>query len=120
MTAAEILREARDLIVRPEAWCRHAQSLGPRGSHCDPWASEVTQRCALGAISAVMGRYCTGSDPAVKTLFKALPPRGGAIYQPIDVESAIINWNDNRDRAHCDVVKVFDTAIALAAVREVK
>lgn len=98
---ARVLREARKLIERPEAWTRGAFA---RSSAQWPVASDDAEAacwCIHGAINRISRIACRedGAMDAKIALRNALP-------------ASIALFNDDPSTTHADVLAAFDRAIA--------
>ena len=110
METKQVLISARKLIEKPEAWCQWSQGLDSNGRWIAPWKEEVVQRCALGAISAVVVKGKRGKirrtidnhHPVAETLSKL--GMSGQMVGPF-----------NNEHTHAEVLAAFDRAIKLAA-----
>lgn len=100
---ADILRAARELISTPEKWTQEWYSRDESGE----WVSLSTASCfcAVGALARASG-LDDASDFEDRTLSKFFERAIGA--------SSIVNWNDDKDRTHAEILAGFDRAIALA------
>jgi hypothetical protein len=106
VTAAEILRNARKLIEKPETWCKGAM-VRRRGDMIYPGPTfspeDGDQYCALGAL-------CVGGPP----------DRGPGFFDAREIlygvndAGSVLDLNDGPHTTHADVLALFDKAIAAA------
>src|SRR6266853_5063736 len=97
-----ILIAARELIEKPEAWCKF--ELARMGS-VPVWSGseDATCFCALGAIVRLLGSATYGS-PVEDALDSAVP--GGF--------ACASDFNDAPTTTHADVLALYDRAIEAA------
>jgi hypothetical protein len=87
---ADVLRRARSLIDAPEKWCKGKLQIGD-------------SFCIEGALRAAASVH----------RYEALPaPAWGLLRQAIG--TSVINWNDDDERTHAEVLAAFSRAIELA------
>jgi hypothetical protein len=88
-----ILKIARDIISKPENWCRFNLAQYHQG---------VWSYCAVGAIDKALQDL--EMDIFRYDVFEAL--------QASMKSNSISEWNDKPNRKHSDVLAAFDSAIA--------
>ncbi len=93
MTAAVILREAAELLSKPDAWIQQAYSRTADGKWCPPTDPDAVCWCVRGAIAKVVGSWL---DSAVKPAEDALRSHLG--------RDGLAQWNDERGRSAPEVV----------------
>jgi hypothetical protein len=93
MTAAEILRNAKELLIR-DGWCQKLL-VSPDGEHC-----------MLGAINSFYRCH--------EHVYRAYQCLRISIGGEHDCPSVLANWNDTPGRTVDEVLAKFDEAIALA------
>jgi len=109
-TAAQVLREARELISDPERWAQGAWAKNAPGHSVQTRAPEAVSWCAAGAIYRCAGN----SDLSIDTrelLYDVI----GSNISP-DSGHVIAEFNDTH--THAEVLEMFDRAIALAEERQ--
>lgn len=97
-TVKQILTAARDLIADRKRWCQYYRGKDENGEYVEGWQKAAKQRCALGAIDAVLKKDCGGS------------PAYFALKSAIDGDIATFN---NRS-THRQVIAKFNEAIKAA------
>lgn len=98
------LQEVRDLLSPPPSWIQGEYNDDP---------TEPTCFCLIGALNHVHDN----NDGVVDSNFwydaHALASLTGITYRREHfVTDVIIEWNDNPERTHTDVLNLLDTAIA--------
>lgn len=106
MTTVEILRAARKLIERPDAWIQGKYARNQAGDPVNPNDPDACKFCGNGAIIRARGSVILRSAGfAAFALDRAI----GASFIP---------WQDAPGRTHDEVLHAFDRAIALAEKEE--
>lgn len=107
-SALEVLKEARQLISKPSAWCRGASARDDFGNPCVPWHPNARRWCAVGALRrAHTGLSVPGGIPIPGAAYlQSFVPEGMTRYASLTV------FNDHPLRTHDEVLAVFDAAIA--------
>lgn len=110
-STAEILREARELISTPEAWCKGGNSFStpsavrraPEGNGYRPAGTEpdAVCWCPSGAINRAAG----GHDAPGRSDAERAFSRAAGVALPF-------RFNDLSTTTHADVLAAFDRAIA--------
>lgn len=100
MNTAEILRAARALIEKPEAWTQGRYCLDANGAVLSYGEQGGVKWCAAGALGAVNGGEC--------------PEEAWDLLQAAGGHWSVTGFNDNPDRTHAEVLAAFDKAIAIA------
>jgi hypothetical protein len=106
MTPAEILKEARKIIARPEAWTKGATARDVNGMGCYTDTAEAVCFCSMGAILRVRNSMAKGYCPAKED--RAFRILSQTVRRPTAA------WNDDPATTHADVLNAFDHAIAKA------
>ena len=108
-TIMDRLIAARELIDTPAKWTQGANERDSEGSTVVRMTSHpVASRCASGAIqsSAIEGNLNSRECASLLDHFQhTIEMRTGAYY------SSVMNWNDNPERTHAEVMQAFDLAI---------
>jgi hypothetical protein len=110
------LCKARNLISKPEHWCKGARGKDINGNCVYGWRPgadpNTHSRCALGAIEAVIPASWNISME-VQLLYKALPDYSEKIdIEVINCAHYVAYYNNNH--IHADILAVFDKAINLS------
>lgn len=96
-STADILREARKLIERPEAWTQGVWARNAAGAEVEESSSDAVCWCSVGAIFRVAPRQNYDVIRALAALTGGMSP---------------IAFNDTH--THAEVLAALDKAIALA------
>lgn len=104
-SVADTLRAARALIEDPKHWTKRAYARPSKWATDEraPESLEAGAWCALGALRRIDGPY---ELSAISALSRVISGGTGTI--------AVWRFNDDPERRHRDILKVFDKAIALA------
>jgi hypothetical protein len=103
-TAADVLKEARDLIAKDGGWTQRQYARGADGTYADFYNKKAVCFCTLGAL------YRVGlSEP------KALNDAEHLLLKSAQVENIVV-WNDAPERTQAEVVALFDAALSKAGV----
>lgn len=103
MTAAEVLRAARDMISDPKNWTRHQNARDAAGNPVLAWSADAVCWCSYGAVEAADPKYSTTCDP------------DDFLHSAVDEKCpglGVAEFNDSAE--HADVLAVFDRAIEIA------
>ena len=110
----EIMREARRILARPEAWAQGSRAQDSHGVNCPVRAIGAVRWCLVGAIERAnpADRGWIVSDVArlligVCDAPYRLAPAAGA-------SEKLVWWNDSKDRKHSDVLALLDRALTAA------
>ena len=106
LTAAEILRRARDLVAF--GWCQAADATDAAGHPVDPWSAHACHWSLLGALAAALD----APDPhaaETPTLIAELRLALVAISDLIP-DSSLQLWNDHPARTQSAVVTTLTRA----------
>ena len=95
---ADILRAARKLIEKPEAWTQRVFARDIRGKPTDARSKDAVCWCMTGAVIRVGGDHHGPELSFLRKAVKGIPEQ----------------YNDDSLRSHAQVLKRFDRAIALA------
>jgi hypothetical protein len=102
VSTAEILRAARALIEKPEAWVQKQYR-----AYADEKCEVVTGYCLVGALTRgeVIGPRCLGSDDEFWRAYECVADQSRVTPEV---------WNDAPGRTHAEVLALLDRAIAAA------
>lgn len=97
MTTKEVLIAARAKIAKPEQWIQGYYAKDADGKEANPFSTEATCYCVLGALIASVtdGFICSNAADAIRD----------------QIDCPISTWNDDPSRTHAEVLAVFDRAI---------
>ena len=108
MTTLEVLRQAREIIARPENWTQGVGARTRTGRPTGVHSGDAYAYCATGAINRAIW-----DDPTGLRYNRAVA-RLGRIVQPDSPYRAsgseIAEWND--ESSHSEILAAFDAAIA--------
>ena len=102
MNAEDVLREARTTLENPEAWTRGALARRANGMSTYTRSTYAVSWCLVGAIARA-GTDGETQSVAILRLKKVIGK---------DAEHSIVQWSDNPERTHEEVLAAFDRAIA--------
>lgn len=114
-----ILRGARALLARPDAWLRGVGARTSEGELCPSSSPAAACFCAIGVLNhlAPLG----GWGKAHRALFAELPKAWCSRVKPSNVKDdhwvSVARFNDDPNTTHADLLALFDRAIASVAVR---
>ena len=91
------LKDARQLIVEPEHWCKGYEQTYTEGNYA---------YCSIGSIMQVTTRGSLRGLRAVNFLERAVYKRTGV--------NSLIHYNDDTTTTHIDILHAFDLAIIMA------
>lgn len=112
MTAAEVLRQARDLIADPARWTKGANARSADGFTASS-SHDAVKWCAVGALHRV-----AGIDYSALCSAREILSRHSGVYdRTLSDSGRIVVMNDNA-RDHDEVLRIFDTAIHDAEAQE--
>jgi hypothetical protein len=112
VTAAQLLRDARERIATPERWTRGTYARTAAGNGCASYSPRAVCWCAIGTLersSPGGGRTIDWNDDS--PLSRAM----GYLLEAIG-QQKLHQWNDGR--SHAEILAGFDRAIALAEGQE--
>jgi len=102
MTTVEILKAAKQVISKPEAWCQGDEARTETDEVVTPDNSLAVKFCMLGSTFKIADSDAGRS--ARRFLYRTMG----------DSEVDLVDWNDAPERTHAEVMAKFDEAIALA------
>ncbi len=109
----DLLCGARALIARPEDWCVLHQGRTASGVYVQPWDQRAVQRCAIGAVFALVRHNTDYEHPALHALAAQVPAKALS-EDDRQLPSACQVAIYNNASSHADVLALFDRAIAAA------
>ena len=112
MTTVEILRAARKLIERPDAWIQKELALNADGISETTGSKDACRWCSIGAVIVASGRtvHCDWEIlPGIAQLAKGMR---------VARVTSIAKWNDTPGRRHSTVLRAFDRAIEFAEMEK--
>lgn len=110
-TAADVLKEARELLKDEDNWIDEVFARDDGGDEVDPDCSSACQWCAFGAIKAVS--HGNLEDEAVIILANAMSAQ--SFVSGTAAGGFVSRINDASKTTHADLLGWFDRAIAAAA-----
>jgi hypothetical protein len=108
-TPLEVLRGARDILARPEAWTQSAFARDCAHIAVSVRSDEASCFCLLGAMIRASGRAELELEDAEYPLEIQ---RAIELFRAANDVLAIAAWNDNHGRKHSHVLEAIDKAIA--------
>jgi hypothetical protein len=106
ITAADILRRARDLVAF--GWCQAADATDAAGRPVDPWSAHACHWSLLGALAAALG----APNPHIPETHARIAELRLALVAISDLipDWSLQRWNDHPARAQSDVVATLASA----------
>lgn len=98
-----VLKKARKLISKPEAWIKGVQAEDKNGNRESPLSKHAVAWCADGALQRAYGATDGGAYELAKQAVLDTTPK----YRGL-----LCVWNDEKRRTHKQVLAKFDKAIA--------
>lgn len=95
----EVLRKARALIEKPEAWVKEHFAVKADGQDTHYADADAVRFCVAGALRRVEDQHGLAYE---------------ILRQAARCFGSICEWNDAPERTHAEVLAAFDKAIAIA------
>jgi hypothetical protein len=102
-TVKEVLIRAKEKILKPEQWTKHAAHRNEEGLSCS--VEESCSHCMSGAVAAST-HHASLRIEAVFALRKVIQKEARG--------RGVVNFNDDLKTTHGDVLAAFDKAISEA------
>ena len=105
MQAIDVLKNAKAVIADPQNWCQGHLATDNKGNEVDTTNEKATCFCALGALYKSFDKLGNWN-------YDALQAMNDVVQMNSDYDT-ITAFNDETDRKHSDVVRMFNKAIVM-------
>ncbi len=103
-----ILTEVRELLYNPDHWTQLAMARDEQMNTVQTNSVDARCFCLFGAIEKISNKNNVTYSKVMNTLERAIRIEG------FNLTGNVIDFNDDSNRMHHEIIKALDTAIAIA------